>query len=140
MSPAILTSPAPEVPPGARRRQRFWLIAGVITAVVAVVGVMGFSWLQYKTRPVPQYASLVASPDYTVKGTVAYVDQNQCVRVVAAAGQPSKTVFCLPEMDVSKAEALGKETGPQLVWLPDGRLEITMFRFDGAPPYRPGWQ
>jgi hypothetical protein len=64
---------------------------------------------------------------------------------VAAAGQPSKKLLCLPAMDVAKAAELGaKETDPQLVWRPDGRLEVTVFRAavqKGEPPaLSAGWQ
>jgi hypothetical protein len=64
------------------------------------------------------------------------------VRVVAAAGRPSKEVYCLPEQDVKTAQKLGKEQGPQLVWRKDGRLEVTMFRMTDppGPSYDPGWQ
>lgn len=45
-----------------------------------------------------------------------------------------------------KAVKQGKEIGPQLVWLPDGRLQVTVFRM--TPPAKPeavpglhrGWQ
>jgi hypothetical protein len=37
---------------------------------------------------------------------------------------------------VQKAVKEGKEIGPQLVWLPDGRLQVTMFRM--TPPPKPG--
>ena len=59
-----------------------------------------------------------------------------------ASGKPAKDVLCLPQQDVSKAKVLGKEIGPQLVWLPDGRLEVTMFRMTNppGPGFNAGWQ
>jgi hypothetical protein len=114
------------------------VIVGVaIAVVVSVALVMGFlivrdmiasfSWRE------PEFASLAESPDSSLQGTVAYLaDQSGCVRIVAAAGQPSKDVLCLPGRDMSKAEKEGKEIGLQLVWLPDGRLELTMFRMTSA--------
>ncbi len=128
-----------------RRRVRPVLVlvvavgVAVVVAVVAVVVqlVMVASWQR------PEYPSLAANPDPSVHGTVAYLsDATNCVQIVAAAGRPSKEVFCLPEQDVATAKKLGKEEGPQLVWLGDGRLEITMFRMTDppGPSFNPGWQ
>lgn len=128
-----------------RRRVRPVLVlvvavgVAVVVAVVAVVVqlVMVASWQR------PEYPSLAANPDPSLHGTVAYLsDTTNCVQIVAAAGRPSKEVFCLPAQDVATAEKLGKEEGPQLVWLADGRLEITMFRMTDppGPSFNPGWQ
>lgn len=124
------------------------MIAGVAIAVVASAAlVLGFLIAGSLTRQVPQFASLAKHPDRSLQGTVAYyADQSRCVRIVAAAGRPAKTVFCLPKMDVPKAVKEGKEIGPQLVWLPGGRLQVTMFRMTppakpgAAPALHPGWQ
>lgn len=114
------------------------MIVGVAVAVAASMALaVGFLFVRGLYRPVPQFASLAKHPDRSLQGTVAYyADQSRCVKIVAAAGRPAKTVFCLPEMDVPKAVKQGKEIGPQLVWLPDGRLQVTMFRM--MPPSRPG--
>ena len=91
----------------------------------------------------PAFASLADHPDPSLHGTVAYLsDRTGCVRVRAASGTPVKDVYCIPAQDVTRAQKLGKEVGPQLVWRPDGRLEITMFRMTDppGPGFRPGWQ
>ena len=114
------------------------MIVGAVIAVIAAVAlVVGFLTFRSLTRPVPQFASLAEQPDRSLQGTVAYfADQVRCVKIVAAAGGPAKTVFHLPEMDVQQAVKQGKEIGPQLVWLPGGRLQVTMFRM--TPPSKPG--
>ena len=143
-----MTSPVSDVKPGSPRWRRVGVIVGVAIAVVAgaaiVVGILTVGGL---TRQVPRFQSLAEHPDSSLRGTVAYfADQTRCVRVVAAAGRPVKTVYCLPKMDVPKAVKEGKEIGPQLVWLPDGRLRVTMFRMTpppkpgAAPGLHPGWQ
>jgi hypothetical protein len=111
---------------------------------VLVVGLLAVGGV---TRQVPQFASLAEHPDSALRGTVAYyADQTRCVKIVAAAGRPTRTVFCLPKTDVPKAVKEGKEIGPQLVWLSGGRLQVTMFRMTpppkpGAKPaLHPGWQ
>ncbi len=76
-------------------------------------------------------------------GTVAYFDDpTSCVRIVAAAGQPSRDVLCLEDQDPTEAATLGKLVGPELAWRDDGRLAITMFRLTDppGPDFRPGWQ
>jgi hypothetical protein len=123
-------------------------------AVTAGVVLLGFAaWIAFnvfvdESRPVPSFPSLAEKPDPSLQGTVAYTDRNGCVRLVAAAGTPSKEVYCLPTEDMSKAPQVGKEVGPQPVWLPDGRLEVTVFRMDPsqakgsktAPELVAGWR
>ena len=124
------------------------MIVGVAVAVAAaVVLVLGLLVVQSLTRPVPQFASLAKHPDRSLQDTVAYyADRSRCVKIVAAAGRPVKTVLCLPKMNVPKAVKQGKEIGPQLVWLPGGRLQVTMFRMKppakpgAVPGWRQGWQ
>lgn len=142
----------PPRPPEAPRPRQLWLkflIATAGAAVVAVLVLMGALVLGHvvNNRPIPKFPSLAASPDQRLTGTVAYVSDN-CVRIVAASGQPSKQVLCLPALDPVDAQKYGKPIGPQLVWRPDGRLEITMFRMKpsankGQPPppgFNAGWQ
>jgi hypothetical protein len=130
------------------RRPRWpWVIAGVVIVVVGLAGWIVVTQV-VEDRPVPTFPSLADQPDESLQGTVAYTAQNGCVRLLAAAGAPSEEVYCLPTEDMSKAPDLGKEVGPQLVWLPDGRLEITVFRMDPsqmkesttAPALVAGWQ
>lgn len=125
------------------RRRRWPLVLGIVVGAVAVlIGVVVFAFVREVGRPVPDFPSLADAPDNTLTGTVAYTADGGCVRIVAAAGAPSKEVYCIPPMDVSAAEMKGKELGPQLVWLDDGRLEITMFRMTDppGPDYLAGWQ
>jgi hypothetical protein len=113
------------------------VIAAVAVAVLVVLIVRDVG------RGVPEFDSLAEHPDPSLHGTVAYfAGETGCVRIVAAAGQPSKDVICLPPPDMTKAAALGtKEDGPQLVWRPDGRLEVTMFRSDPKTgTFSAGWQ
>jgi hypothetical protein len=118
------------------------LLAAAVVVVVAVPVLLVIGHL-VGSRDVPAFPSLADSPDAALVGTVAYVDSSTgCVRVVAAAGQPSKEVFCLPPLDPETAKTSGKPIGPQLVWRTDGRLEVTMFRMTDppGPNVRPGWQ
>jgi len=61
---------------------------------------------------------------------------------MAAAGQPSKEVYCIPDEPLEVKEEKGKPIGPHLAWLPDGRISITMYRMTPVPgpEVRPGWQ
>jgi hypothetical protein len=113
-------------------------VLGAVAAVVLRVAGSG---------EVPAFPSLVDTPDPSITGTVAYVDTDQCVSVVAAGGGPSTRLLCLPPIDPEVAELEGKPMGPQLVWLPDGRLEVTMVNMDVStrkgdepPTFRPSWQ
>ena len=117
--------------------------AVVVLVLVGLVAVL----VRQEARPVPAFPRLADRPDPSLTGTVAYTAPDGCVRVVAAAGSPSKEVYCPPTVDPSKLREEGKEAGPQLAWRADGRLEITMFRWkptdgktDRAPDLEPGWQ
>lgn len=139
-----MTGPALEPRPAARQRSWTRVVVGVGISVAAIVALLiGFVVLPGLGAHEPKFASLAEHPDRSLHGTVAYfADRSRCVRLVAAAGSPSKDLLCLSEMDVSAAQKMGKELGPQLVWLPDGRLEVTMFRMTDppGPGYNPGWQ
>ena len=143
-----MSSPVTGVRPDSRKKRRVGVIVGVTIALVAVVVlVVGLLTVGGMTQQVPRFASLAGHPDSSLRGTVAYfADRTRCVKIVAAAGRPTKTVFCLPKMDVQKAAKEGKEIGPQLVWLPGGRLQVTMFRMTppakpgATPALHPGWQ
>ena len=119
-----------------------WALVAVV-AVVVVAGVV--ATVREATRKVPSFPSLTEHPDPSLHGTVAYYAKDGCVHIVAASGAADKLVPCLPRgQDVKQAEKLGKLIGPQLVWLPDGRLEVTMFRMTGPPgpgeTWHKGWQ
>jgi hypothetical protein len=133
-----------------RRRRGIWIAVAVVGAfalfwVVVGLGMVIYHWQE--SRPIPSFASLADHPDPSLSGTVAYYDsQSGCIGIVAAAGQPSKQVWCLPKEGPSTWVDVGKPAGPQLVWRADGRLEVTMFRWTPtadkktAPALRPGWQ
>ena len=54
------------------------------------------------------------------------------MRVVAASGAASQDVLCVTDA--------GYDTGPQLAFLPDGRLEVTMFSWPTDQPLVVAWQ
>lgn len=139
---------------GRRRRRWTYVVVGVLGVVavgaagVALWAYLGLALFHAGPRsPVPAFPSLEENPDPSLRGTVAYFDNGtRCVRVVAAAGTPSKDVHCLAPEDGSVMAARGKPAGPQLVWRPDGRLEVTLFRWTptgdtkGPPPVTADWQ
>jgi hypothetical protein len=147
--PQLENEPPIERPPRRRHRVRV-AVAVVVSAVALFWVVVGLGMVIYhwqESRPIPSFASLADHPDPSLSGTVAYYDsQSGCIRIVAAAGQPSQQVWCLPKEGPSTWAEVGKPAGPQLVWRTGGRLEITMFRWTAtadnktAPTLRPGWQ
>lgn len=139
---------AADVESGGRRTRRWvWVLAGV--AGLILVGVAGFvlwatndieEFHSGERSPVPSFPSLTDTPDQSLQGTVAYFDNaSRCVRIIAASGAMSKDVYCLTDDDLALSPQDGKPAGPQLVWAPDGRLEVTLFRWvpskdQGSPP------
>jgi len=104
-----------------------WVVGAMVIAVL-VVGFFLVRDLIAFGRPVPEFPALAEDPDPSLHGTVAYFvmdedDKTQvqsgCVRVVAAAGAPYRDVLCLTDA--------GYDTGPELAFLPDGRLQVTMY-------------
>lgn len=149
--PVFDLKPAPPDQPRADRRAAWFVVAvvaGLVAAVALVVSVGPRFLHGIGNHEVPTFASLATQPDSSLHGTVAYYDSGSgCIRLVAAAGQPSRDLWCLPAESTSTWETLGKPVGPQLVWRPDGRLEVTMFRMrvvkggkQGTPLLDPGWQ
>jgi hypothetical protein len=140
--------------PGRARQHRrawIWVAAGVL--VVAVAGFVLWSTVGVEefhsavARPVPSFPSLADTPDLSLGGTVAYFDNgSRCVRIIAASGAVSEDVYCLTDDDLALSPQEGKPAGPQLVWAPDGRLEVTLFRWvpskdeTSAPPMAAQWQ
>jgi hypothetical protein len=130
-------------------RRRRWaigvgLVIGLpVLVVAALVGAFVLGHL-LNQRSVPHFPSLVATPDASLHGTVAYVDSDtRCIRVIAASGATSKEVVCLGPTKGGadgKDGKAGKEIGPQLRWLDGARLEVTMFWMTGKPPFDPAWQ
>ena len=126
-------------------RRRIWFIVGLVAAVAAGFAVFVGSSLRDSGRPLPSFPALTAQPDPSLHGTVAYFDSGTgCIRLVAASGQRSKTLWCLAKDDPSTWPTVGKPVGPQLVWRSDGRLEVTMFRMQPGPgkavALGAGWQ
>lgn len=116
--------------PGRRAVWLYVVVAVVLGLAAAVFFVV--RGLSAYGRPNPEFPSLVDAPDPSLVGTVAYTEVGgSCVRVVAAAGGPSRDVLCFE----------GNEgEGPQLVFLADGRLEVTMFDWPAEQPIRGAWQ
>lgn len=146
----VETLEPPRVPidrqPARPRRRRLGVPLAIGAAVALVAGIVLVRDVIETSSDRPHFPSLAETPDPSLQGTVAYFEgSSRCVWIVAAAGQPSKEVLCLPPVDVGKPAEVGtKETDPQLVWRADGRLEVTVFRAamgKGAPPsFRAGWQ
>jgi hypothetical protein len=141
----------PDEPPRAHRRRWVWvtlgLLVGAFALFVVVVGVGFMVGHVREARPLPTFPSLAEHPDPSLHGTVAYyADDTRCIRLIAAAGTPSRDLWCLAPEGPSTWVTTGKPVGPQLVWRPDGRLEVTMFRMKptkdtkSAPPLTRGWQ
>lgn len=128
-------------------RSRRWLpwaiVGGVLVVVFAAVGA-GVFVVSTFLRPDPEFVSLALVPDPALSGTVAYFDdESLCVRVVAAAGQPNREVYCLDDQAPSAAEKEGKDVGVDIAWLPDDRLQLTLYRMAaqaGAPVFEPAWR
>lgn len=139
-APVIEQQQAPP-PPRPRRRRWIWVVVGVVVGLIGMFAlVTGLALVLFharESRPVPTFVSLAKHPDPSLHGTVAYTaGPSRCIRLVAAAGQPSKDVLCLGplQLDPAKALAEGKEMpSPQLVWRADGRLEITGIRMQVGP-------
>lgn len=133
-----------------RPRHRTWIWGGLagLVALIALVWLLLIVGMHGVSRPIPSFPSLVANPDSSLQGTVAYTDmQSRCVRTVAAAGGPSRDVLCLgpSKQNPETAAVVGKEMiFPQLVWRSDGNLEVTMMLMrpiKGKPPlYSAEWQ
>ena len=126
---------------GSHRGVTAVVIAGV--ALLAAVGVGAAVGIAWRTTAEPSFPSLQDDPHAEFQGTVAYYsDSSGCVRIMAAAGQPSKEVYCIPDEPIEVKEEKGKPIGPHLAWLPDGRISVTMYRMTPVPgpEVLPGWQ
>ena len=128
-------------------RSRRWLpwaiVGGVLVLALAAAGI-GIALVSQLFRPDPEFASLADAPDPSLSGTVAYFDdESLCVRVVAAAGQPNREAYCLEDQAPSAAEKEGKDVGVDIAWLPDDRLQLTLYRMVNDPEavlFAPAWR
>lgn len=122
--------------------QVWWWVGGALLVIVATVVSLVVLVVIRDNRPIPDFPLLSSRPDSTLVGTVAYVDENNCVRLIALRGEPSREIYCIPKWSTADAAKLGKPTSPQLVWLENGKLEITFFRMslEPGPKVSKGWQ
>lgn len=128
-------------PSGSRRGVITVVVASVALLVAAAIGAGVVTVLAPRSEP--DFPSLQEQPQQVFRGTVAYYsDSTGCVRIVAAAGAPSKDVYCIPDEPIEVKEEKGKPIGPHLAWLPDGHLSVTMYRMPDVPGpgVLPGWQ
>lgn len=73
----------------ARRLRAAIAVAGAVTLVV-----VGAVW-RYGIVPAPRFPALAAEPDASFTGTVAFLDEAGCLRVVPAGGGPvARPGFC----------------------------------------------
>lgn len=125
-----------------KRIQQWSIALGGLAAVIAVAIIVMV--VKLLTQVEPAFESLQTHPDPTLRGTLAYYDSaSSCIRAVAVAGTPSKQVYCVPPQSEADAKANGKHVGIHIVWLPEGRLELTMFKMlpgKRAPHFEPAWQ
>lgn len=112
---------------------------GAMTLLAIAITVVVFVFMDFN-HDIPKFPFLGDSPDTTLHGTVAYVATDNCIHLVALSGSQEKVLYCLPKWDPDEAAKLGKPMPPQLVWLSDGRLEVTIFRMTKGPQLIPGWQ
>lgn len=122
--------------------QVWWWVGGAVLVLVTLMASLVVMVLIRNSRPIPDFPLLANNPDSTLVGTVAYVDTNNCVRIIALRGEPSREVYCIPKWSPTDAAKLGKPTAPQLVWLDGGKLEVTFFRMSltPGPNVSKGWQ
>lgn len=122
------------------RRLGPWIVGGLVVAALALAAAVGVVVFEARdaSRPIPEFPLLADAPDGSLVGTVAYTAPDGCVTVVAAAGSPSREVLCLTPEEMTKAPGVSKVAGPQLRWLDDDRLEVTMFGWEARAEDDPG--
>ena len=126
------------------RRWLPWAIIGAVLVLVLAAAGIGIALVSSLLRPDPEFASLALVPDPSLSGTVAYFDdESLCVRVVAASGQPNREAYCLEDQAPMAAEKQGKDVGVDIAWLPDDRLQLTLYRMLPEPEavlFAPAWR
>lgn len=102
------------------RNRRVRLFIAVALIVVGGGGMI-LTWAIRSAKGAPEFASLADAPDSSLAGTVAYLDweRDACLRVVPAAGGPTRTVTCFAGVNAG--------AGPELSWLDDGRVAVTVY-------------
>jgi hypothetical protein len=116
-------------------RRRAWLV--VVPIVLVAVVVLGLVVALQLAASDPEFPVLAGDPDPSLQGTIAYYSvETACVRLIAAAGRPSRDVLCLP---ASTGKTRGFY-GPLLAWLPDGRLQVTALFQSEDLSFSRGWQ
>lgn len=129
-----------------RARKRSGQGITVVVALFAFLLIAGgvVSYFMFRNeREKPEFPSLQEAPDKTLVGTVAYVEaKTNCIRLIALSGTASRQLYCIPAWSAEEAKKLGKPLPPQLVWLADGKLEVTFFRMTDPPGINvvKGWQ
>ncbi len=133
---------AEESAPSASRRGVLAIVIAVV-ALLSAVGIGARVFTALGPGAEPSFPSLEEQPQAQFSGTVAfYSDSTGCVRIIAAAGGPTKDAYCIPDEPIEVKEEMGKPIGPHLAWLPDGRLSVTMYRMPdvAGPEVLPGWE
>jgi hypothetical protein len=116
-------------------RRRAWLV--VLLVILVAVVVLGLVVALQLAASDPAFPVLADDPDPSLRGTIAYYSlETACVRLIAAAGEPSRDVLCLPA-STGKTQGF---YGPLLAWLPDGRLQVTAFFQAEDLSFSRGWQ
>ena len=116
-------------------RRTAWIAVAIgVTGVLAATAVATIDTMRKRSRPVPTFASLLTTPDTSLRGTVAYLSEAKsatagrqaCARTVSASGAGQRDVYCWP---------LTAPANATVVWQPDGRLLVTSFRSASAPEW-----
>lgn len=100
-----------------RPRRRTWIWGGLagLVALIALVWLLLIVGMHGMSRPIPSFPSLVANPDSSLQGTVAYTDmQSRCVRTVAAAGGPSRGRSVSRSVEAEPGDGGGSGKGDEL--------------------------
>lgn len=94
------------------------MILGVLGVGALVIGLLFAKGVYDYSKPPPEFPALVDEPDPTLAGTVAYGDGG-CVWTLPVSGGAAQVAYCF------EPDAPYDLDWTTLVWLPDGRLEIT---------------
>lgn len=122
-----------------RSQRALWGGGAIVLALAITIGILVL--LDFG-RGVPKFPLLSDKPDTTLRGTVAYVANDNCIHLIDLSGAADRELWCMPQLDPDDAATLGKPMPPQLVWLSGGKLEVTVFRMEKGPGpgLNPGWQ